>query len=144
MDLYQSHCNFKSHKKSSFLAISSQSPFTFSRTGPNSHPTKSKSESKLCYDRRSVGQSVLVSSTHLGLTITFLLLPVAGLLMWGALSDERTGLTFIKLLLALASAVILGSESRETHDRILLSQIRDFPNLELQVPVIISLRNTVT
>jgi hypothetical protein len=34
----------------------------------------SKSESKLCYDRRSVGQSVLVSSTHLGLTTRFLLL----------------------------------------------------------------------
>jgi hypothetical protein len=29
---------------------------------------------KLCYDRRSVGQSVLVSSTHLGLTTRFLLL----------------------------------------------------------------------
>jgi hypothetical protein len=28
----------------------------------------------LCYDRRSVGQSVLVSSTHLGLTTNFLLL----------------------------------------------------------------------
>jgi hypothetical protein len=42
---------------------------------------------------------------------------VAGLLMWGALSDERTG------LLVLASAVILGSESRRTHDHILLSQI---------------------
>jgi hypothetical protein len=30
--------------------------------------SKSKSKSKLCYDRRSVGQSVLVSSTPLGLT----------------------------------------------------------------------------
>jgi hypothetical protein len=28
---------------------------------------KSKSKSKLCYDRRSVGQTVLMSSTHLGL-----------------------------------------------------------------------------
>jgi hypothetical protein len=35
---------------------------------------------------------------------------VAGLLMWGALSEERTGLS--PLLLAFASAVILGSESR--------------------------------
>jgi hypothetical protein len=48
----------------------------------------------LCYERRSVGQSVLVSSTHLGLTTKYLLLSVAGLLMWGALSDERTGLPF--------------------------------------------------
>jgi hypothetical protein len=48
-----------------------------------------------------------------------------------------------QLLLALASAVILGSESRRTHDHILLSQIRDSPNLEGQVPVFISPRNRV-
>jgi hypothetical protein len=30
------------------------------------------SKSNLCYDRRSVGQSVLVSSTHLGLKTSFL------------------------------------------------------------------------
>jgi hypothetical protein len=33
----------------------------------------------------------------------------------------------LQLLLALASAFILGSESRGTRDNILLSQIRDFP-----------------
>jgi hypothetical protein len=49
---------------------------------------------KLRYDRRSIGQSVLASSTHLRLKTRFLFLSVAGLLMWGALSDERTGLTF--------------------------------------------------
>jgi hypothetical protein len=48
------------------------------------------------------------------------------------------------LLLVLASAVILGFESRETHDNILLSQIRDSPNLEGQVPVFISPRSRVT
>jgi hypothetical protein len=47
------------------------------------------------------------------------------------------------LLLVLASAVILGSKSRGTHDHILLSQIRVSPNLEDQVPVFISLRNRV-
>jgi hypothetical protein len=46
--------------------------------------------------------------------------------MSGALSDERTGLP-LKLLVDLASAVILGSDSRGTRDHILLSQIRDFP-----------------
>jgi hypothetical protein len=51
---------------------------------------------------------------------------IAGLLMWSALSDERTGLP-LKLLLVLASAVIFGSESRVIRDHILLSQIRDFP-----------------
>jgi hypothetical protein len=36
----------------------------------------------------------------------------------------------LQLLLALASALILESESRGTYDRILQSQIRDSPNLE--------------
>jgi hypothetical protein len=45
---------------------------------------------------------------------------VAGLLMSGALSDERTGLSFTTVL-APASAVILRSESRGTRDHILLS-----------------------
>jgi hypothetical protein len=47
----------------------------------------------------------------------------------------------LQLLLALASAVILRSESRGTHDHILLSQIRDSANLEGQVPVFIPPRN---
>jgi hypothetical protein len=39
-DLSQSHCNFKSHMKSSFLAVCSQLPSTaISRTRPNSLPT---------------------------------------------------------------------------------------------------------
>jgi hypothetical protein len=59
--------------------------------------------------------------------------------MWGALSDERL-VCRLQLLLVLASAVILGSESRGsesrgTRDHILLSQIRDSPNLEGQVPL---------
>jgi hypothetical protein len=50
---------------------------------------------------------------------------VASLLMWGALSDERTGR--LQFLVALASTVILGFDSRGTRDHILLSHIRDFP-----------------
>jgi hypothetical protein len=46
-------------------------------------------------------------------------------------------------LLVFASAVILGCESRWTHDHILLSQVRDFPILEGQVPVFTSPRNMV-
>jgi hypothetical protein len=49
----------------------------------------------------------------------------------------------LQLLLVLASAVILGSESRGTDDHILLSQIRDSHNLEDHVPVFISPRNRV-
>jgi hypothetical protein len=37
----------------------------------DSSKSKSKSKSKLCYDRRSIGQSALVSSTHLGLKTRF-------------------------------------------------------------------------
>jgi hypothetical protein len=49
----------------------------------------------------------------------------------------------LQFLLVMASAVILRLESRGTHDHILLSQIRDSPNLEGQVPVFISPRNRV-
>jgi hypothetical protein len=49
----------------------------------------------------------------------------------------------LQLLLDLASAVILRSESCGTHDHILLSQIRDSPNLEDQVPAFISSRKRV-
>jgi hypothetical protein len=49
----------------------------------------------------------------------------------------------LQLLLVLARAVILRSESRGTHNHILLSQVRDSPNLEDQVPVFISPRNRV-
>jgi hypothetical protein len=45
----------------------------------------------------------------------------------GALSLARGRVCRLQLLLVLASAVILGSQSRGTRDHILLSQIRDFP-----------------
>jgi hypothetical protein len=47
------------------------------------------------------------------------------------------------MLPVLASAVIPRSESRTTHNHILLSQIRDFLNLEDQVPGFISPRKMV-
>jgi hypothetical protein len=50
----------------------------------------------------------------------------------------------LQLLLVLASAIILRSESRMTHGHLLLSHIRDYPNLEGQVPVFISSRYRVT
>jgi hypothetical protein len=49
----------------------------------------------------------------------------------------------LKLLLVLASEVILRSESRGTHDHILLSQIQVSTNLEGKVPVFISPREGV-
>jgi hypothetical protein len=62
----------------------------------------------------------------------------------GTLSLTRERVCRLQLLLLLASAVILGSESRETRDHILLTQIRDSLNLEGQVPVFMSPRNRVT
>jgi hypothetical protein len=53
------------------------------------------------------------------------------------LSNERMGLSFT-IATGLASAVILGSKSCGTHDHILLSQSRDFPNREGEVPIFIS------
>jgi hypothetical protein len=103
---------------------------------------QSQSQSQRCYDRRSFGESVLVSSFILDRRPDFLYCQtVAGLLMWGALSDERTA-CHLQLLLALASAVILGSESHGTNDHILLPQILDSSNLEGQVLVFTSRRNT--
>jgi hypothetical protein len=49
----------------------------------------------------------------------------------------------LQLLLVLASTAILGSEPCGTHDCVLLSQIRDSPNIEGQVPVFISPKNRV-
>jgi hypothetical protein len=63
--------------------------------------------------------------------------------MW-ALSLTRERVCRLQLLLVLASAVILGSESRGTRDYILLSQIRDSPQLGGPSPrICLSPRNSV-
>jgi hypothetical protein len=68
---------------------------------------------------RPVGQPVLVSNPYLGITTKFLLLSDGcGFLMWGALSDERTGLSF----------TIVAGPRQWSH---LLSQIRHFPSRRL-------------
>jgi hypothetical protein len=59
-------------------------------------------------------------------------------------SLTRGWVCHLQLLLALASEVTLRSESRRTHDHILLSHIRDSSNLEGQVPAFISPRKRVT
>jgi hypothetical protein len=58
--------------------------------------------------------------------------------LFGVPSLTRGWVCRLQLLLVLASSFIPMSESRRTHDYILLSQIRDSPNLEGQVPVFIS------
>jgi hypothetical protein len=48
------------------------------------------------------------TSTHLGLKTRSLLycLTVAGLLMWGALSDERMGLSFTRVTVSSSKSVV--------------------------------------
>jgi hypothetical protein len=70
-------------------------------------------------------------------------LNICGYSPYVTLSLRKGWVYRLQLPLVLASGVILGSESRGTHGRILPSQIRDFPNLEGQVPVFISPRNRV-
>jgi hypothetical protein len=96
------------------------------------HATKSK----LCYDRRSVGQYVLVLSIQLWQIFNAVRqLPVC----WcGEPSLTRGRVCRLQLLLGVASAVTVGSESSRTHEHILLSQIPDSSNLESYVPVFIS------
>jgi hypothetical protein len=62
----------------------------------------------------------------------------------GALSLTWERVCRLQLLLVIASAVILVCESRGTRDHIILSQIRDCPNLEGQVHVFISPRKRVS
>jgi hypothetical protein len=57
-------------------------------------------------------------------------------------SLTRGWVCHLQLLLILASAIIPRSESRGTHDHILLSQIRDSSDLEDHVPVFIFPRNS--
>jgi hypothetical protein len=69
--------------------------------------TEFRSKSKLCYDQRSFGQSALEYSTHLGLKTSFYYCQaVSGLLMWGALSDERMGLSFARVTVSSNKPVV--------------------------------------
>jgi hypothetical protein len=79
----------------------------------------------------------LVSSTHLGLTTTFLLLSdIYGFVDVGRCLT-RGRVCHLQLLLVFASSVILGSECRGTRDHILLSRNRDSlggPVLRIYIP----------
>jgi hypothetical protein len=85
---------------------------------------------ELYYDRRWVGQSVLVSSSHVGLMTRFLLLSDHCGFWYGAPSLTRGRDCLLQCTVY-------------NIQYILLSQIWDSPNLEDQVPVFISPRNRV-
>jgi hypothetical protein len=68
--------------------------------------TKSKSKSKLCYDRQSVGQFLLMSSRIWGPRQDFCYCrTVTGLFMWSTPSDERTDPSFLSRSLTKAFSV---------------------------------------
>jgi hypothetical protein len=107
----------------------------------------SQPKSKLCYDRRSVVQYVLESSTHLRLRPDFYCCQtVAGLLMWGALSLSLTrerGLLFTIAAGPRQHNYFSVWVPRDSCDHILHSQLPESPSLEGQVPVFISPRKRV-
>jgi hypothetical protein len=102
--------------------------------------------STACYrvrDRVTLRLAIYRQSAHLGDKPLethgqyFLQLNTCGHSPYESSSLTRGWVCRLQLLLALASAVILRSESGGNHDHILLSQIRD-PQPESQAPVFIS------
>jgi hypothetical protein len=84
-------------------------------------------KSKSHCDWRSVSQYVLVSNPIWGLWPDIYYCLTVTVLFLGAPSLTRGRVCGLQLLLLLASAVFVRSESIGTHDHILLSQIWDFP-----------------
>jgi hypothetical protein len=107
-----------------------------------------KSKSKLFYDRRSVGQSALLSGHHLGPVTIFFFLEIVfrqlQVCYCGVPSLSRGRAYNLQLLLDLASAVFLGSQFRRTHGLFFLPHIWGSLHLEGQVPLFVSPRNKLT
>jgi hypothetical protein len=74
-----------------------------------------KSKSKLCYDRLSVGQSILVSSPHLGSKARFFMSDSCGFVDVSTPSNEKMGLSF-----TIAVMPTISSEYSQTsvHERL--------------------------
>jgi hypothetical protein len=133
-------------------------------TGSRAHPTLSpevkrpeseayhsppyviESDSELLYDWRFTAKQLVLATSPTRLTTNNFIfqLNTCGYSPYVTFSPTRGWVCLLRLLLVFASAVILMFESRGTHDHPPLSQIRDFPNLEDQVPVFISPWNRVT
>jgi hypothetical protein len=103
------------------------------------------SESELLYNWRFTTSQFVFATSPLRLTTSNFIfqLNTCGYSPYVTSSLTKGCVCRLQLLPVLASAVILRSESRGTHDHILLSQIRDIPTLEGQVLVFISPRSTV-
>jgi hypothetical protein len=86
------------------------------------------SESELLYDWRFTANQFVLATSQLRLSTGIFFPPQlnsCGYSPYVTSSLRRGWVCRLQLLLVLASAVILRSESRGTHDNILLSQIRD-------------------
>jgi hypothetical protein len=107
--------------------------------------TESESESELLYDWRfAANHFVLATSRFRPTTSNFIFqLNTCGYSPYVTSCLTRGWVCHLQLPLVLDSKVIFRFESRGTHDHILLSQIRDSPYLDGQVPVFISPRNRV-
>jgi hypothetical protein len=106
---------------------------------------KRERESELLYHWPFTANQFVLATSPLRLTTSNFVfqLNTCGYSHYVTSSLTRGWVYRLQLLLALASAVILRSESRGTHDHMLVSQIRDSPNLDGEVPIFISLRNRV-
>jgi hypothetical protein len=108
--------------------------------------SESESETELLYEWRFTANQFVLATSPLRLTTSSFIfqMKICRYSPYVTSSLIRGWVCRLQLLLVLASAVIPGSESRWTHDHILLSQIGDSPNLEGQVPVFISHRPSYT
>jgi hypothetical protein len=115
------------------------------RTSDNLAETQSESELELLYDWRFTANQFVLTTSPLRTTASNFILRLNTCSYWpyATFSLTRGWICRLQLMLVLASAVIIRSESRGTHDHILLSQIRVSPNLEGQIPVFITPRNRV-
>jgi hypothetical protein len=106
---------------------------------------ESESQSELLYDWWfSANQFVLATSPlRLTTTTSIFQLNTCSYSPHVTSSLTRVWVCRLQLLMLIASAVILRSESRGTHDHIVLFQIRGSPNLEGEDAVFISPRNRV-
>jgi hypothetical protein len=99
-----------------------------------------ESEPESLYDRLFTANQFVLATRPLRLTSTFFHLNTWLHSSYVTSSLTRGLVCRLQMLLALASTVILRSDSRGTRDRILLSQILNSPNLEGQVPIFLSPR----
>jgi hypothetical protein len=101
---------------------------------------KAESESELLYGWQFTANQFVLATSPLRLTTNNFIfqLNTCDYSPPVTFSLTRGWVCRLQWLLVLARAVILRSESRGTHEHILLSQIRGSPNLEGEVPVFIS------